>query len=785
MRSRRRTSVAALLAALIATLAAPAGAPALVKVAQPAPFTLSLQALRGGSQTDLYINVSSATAPLPESLTLVQVKVFAPDGSHLRTETFHDVVSPSGAAAIPLSGLERNQVVEVKTHAKDGDENNLEAQTKVLLRPDLTVRSVAAPARVVRRQSFGVQAEIAELAGDVGANATVSLHDAGAVIATAAVAVAAGGSTSVTFPLQFARAGKHSFAIVVSGATPAEANSANNDGSAAVNVAQYDLDGAVASDEANATDAGVAVLANGGNAVDAAVAMQFVLSVTQPQNVSIGGGATIVVHLTEGNPRDFAIDARETAPAATLPGDYQNELDSSGINVGVPGAVRAADTMLRRWGSMSLAETLQPAISLAENGFEINEALARSTENGRRCQNVGQPEAKAVFCPLGGRKRGDTLVQTDLAKTLRLLAERGANVLYEGELAHAIVEAQKRTSGRAAGGGKPGKMTEADLSAYDVSVTPPVFASYHGYDVLSAAGSSSGGIVVLQALKMLRRFPLAEWGHLAPNTTHVMAEAMRLAFRDRGFWMGGGPVPVDGLLSDQYTSQRSALIQLDGRLPVPVPIGNPIPFDATGESADFDADAHALTSHFSVLDKWGNAVSFTTTVTDAYGTGIMVPGYGFMVNDSLSNFNAVPQASSTNPGINDAGPGKRAMGNTAPVIVLKDGEPVLVTGSPGGATIQSVVLDVVTSIIDHKLSLDAAVDSPRFWFIPPLIQSNPGVPDATIAHLRALGHTVQPNQPFPQVGAAQSVAADLSRFALSAATDRLTPDAKSALVQPR
>lgn len=780
MTGRSRTYFAALVAAL-AALVVPAGAPALVYVASPAPFTLSLQALLGAAQTDLYLNVSSTTAASPDVLPLVQVKVFAPDGSHLRTETFHDVAAPAGAAAIPLSALVRNQVLEVKAHVKDGNQNNLDAQTKVLLRPDLTVRNLAVPARVVRKQEFALQAEIAEMAGDTGAQATVSLAEGGAVVASTPVTLGPGGSAAVSFPLQFATAATHAFTVAVNDAAPAEANAANNDARAAVRVAAYDVDGAVASDEENATNVGADILARGGNAIDAAVAMQFVLAVTQPQNVGLGGGATIVVHLAQGAPRDFAIDGRETAPAATEPGQFRGVPDSSGLDVGVPGAVRAAGEMLRRWGTMTLAQTLERATELAQNGFQINEALARSTEPGRRCQNIGQPETKAVYCPPGGRKRGDTLVQPDLAKTLGLLAGRGADAFYEGEIAPAIIEAQKRISIRA--GSKPGKMMPPDLSAYRVDVEPPVVANYRGYDVVSAAGSSSGGIVLLQALKMLRCFPLAEWGQLSPKTTHVMNEAMRLAFRDRGFWMGGGTVPVDGLLADQYTAERCALILLDRRLPVPPPIGNPIPFDV-GESADFDSNDRALTSHFSVLDKWGNAVSFTTTVTDAYGTGIMVPGYGFVLNDSLSNFNDTPQSGPNNPGTNDAAPGKRAMGNTAPAIVFKNGEVFLITGSPGGATIPSIVMDVVTNMIDFGLALDQAVDSPRCWFIPPQVQCTPGVSGETVAFLRAFGNDVRPDQPFPNTGAAQSVSVDLSTFALSAATDRLTPDAAWALVPP-
>jgi gamma-glutamyltranspeptidase/glutathione hydrolase len=774
-------------AALLATaLLLPAGSPAMLRDAPLGdPFSLSVQALLGPERTDVYLSVSAAGgASLPTELGLVQVKVYAVGGTeHLRTETFHDVPAPDGTAHLELSGVERKQVVAVKAHAKEQDQNNIEAQADVLLRPDLAVRGISGPARVVRRQGFAVTAEIAELAGDTGAQATVSLSDGGTVVATRAVTVEAGKSTPVSFPLQFPNAASHTFTIAVGAATPAEANAANNNAAVAVNVAMYDVDGAVASDEEHATNVGAKILAAGGNAIDAAVAMQFVLSVTQPQNVGLGGGATVVVHLAQGEPRDFAIDARETAPAATEPTQFRGVPDSGGLVVGVPGAVRVADEMLRRWGTMTFAQTLEDAIGLAQNGFQINEALARSMENGRRCQNIGQPELKAIFCPLGGHPRGYPLVQPDLAKTLRQLAEGGADVFYTGELAPAIVEAQKRISIRA--GSKPGKMTAADLAAYRVNVEAPVFAAYRGYDVVSAAGSSSGGLVVLQTLKMLRRFPLAEWGHLAPRTTNVMNEAMRLAFRDRGFWMGGGAVPVHGLLADAYTDARSALIDPDGRLPVPPPIGNPIPFDATGEPIDFDSSSERTqTSHFDVLDKWGNAVSFTSTVTDAYGSGIVVPGYGFVLNDSLSNFNADPLASPTNPGMNDAAPGKRAMGNTAPAIVFKNGEPFLITGSPGGATIQSVVLDVVTNVIDFGLALDPAVDAPRFYFTPPNVQSNAGVPDETIAFLRNLGNTMITNIPFPQTGAGQSVEVDPSTYSVTAATDRLTPDASWALVAP-
>jgi gamma-glutamyltranspeptidase / glutathione hydrolase len=812
MRSRRRTSVAALLAALFATLAGPAGAPALVKVAQPAPFALSLHALLGASQTDLYLNVSSATAQLPESLTLVQVKVFAQDGSHLRTETFHEVASPGGVAAVPLAGLERNQVVEVKAHAKDGSQNNLEAQTKVLLRPDLTVRGITAPARVVRRQSFTLQAEIAELAGDTGARASVSLYDGGAVVATAQVAVAAGGDASVSFSLQFAGAGGHSFTLVVAGAAPAEANAANNDGSSAVKVALYDADGAVASDEPDATRVGEQILENGGNAIDAAVAMQFVLGVTQPQNVGIGGGATILVHLAGRG--DFTIDARELSPAVTDPNQYHPQgnlnfkvnANSSGFIVGVPGSLKAAEVLLQRWGTMSLSDSLQPAIGLAQNGFEVGRALADATDPGRRCQNVGQPETKALFCHSDGLEQGSTFVQPELAKTYRLIAERGTDVFYGGAIADAIVEATHRT--RVPDRSGVGTMTVDDIKAYTLDESAPISVMHAGHQLLSVGGSSAGGYIALQVLRMLelRRadFPIggnAQFGWMAPDTAHVMTEAAALAFADHFYWMGGGDVPRDGLLSDCYLDQRAQTITLDKRIvrPTPRPVGNPRACNAATVFADAaapDESRDGMTSHFSVLDKWGNAVSFTTTLTDAFGSGILVLGYGIVLNDALSNFNSAPAAkpgafpTPGDPGTNDPGPTKRARGYTAPLIALKDGEPVLITGSPGGFAIPSVVLQVVLNMFDFGLPVQEAVDRARLWWNLTTVLWNespvgPQIPQDTLSHLRSLGNIMAGPNGAPQVGGAQSIAVDPSTFAVSVAKDRLIPDATTALVQPR
>ena len=280
-----------------------------------------------------------------------------------------------------------------------------------------------------------------------------------------------------------------------------------------------------------------------------------------------------------------------------------------------------------------------------------------------------------------------------------------------------------------------------------------------------------------------------------------MTEAVRLAFADRNYWLGDDlRVPRDALLSDCYLRPRAALIRLDARIPnAPRKIGNPLacnPAAAVAEVTGSDSEGGGTTtSHFSVLDKWGNAVSFTTTLADAFGTGILVPGYGFVLNDALSNFfnNAFPAAkpgafpSPGNPGMNDAAPNKRALGNTAPLIAFKDGEPVLITGSPGGTNIPSVVLNVVINTLDFGMGVQEAVDRPRIWFNLPTVFWNQGVPQETLDHLRALGHGMSGPASCPAgaaCGGAESIAIDPGTFALSVAKDRLIPDATAELVSP-
>jgi gamma-glutamyltranspeptidase/glutathione hydrolase len=815
MTSRLTMTVAAVVAAFTTALAVPgAGAQALLRpTASGAPYSLSATALLGPTQTDLYLTVTSSGPAAPDELGLVQVKVFAESGELVRTETFHDVASPGGTAQVALKGLERKQVLEVKAHAKDHDQNNIEARATVLLRPDLTVVA-SAPARVVRTHPFTLTADVTELGGDTGTSATVSLVDGGATVASQPVTVAAGSSTSVAFPRWYETAAKHAFDVVISAAQPAESNVTNNTASTSVNIARYDFDGAASSDIPEATAVGRAILDAGGNAVDAAVAMQFALGVTEPQNAGLGGGSTILLHI-EGK-GDFAIDARELSPAQTTARQYlevgtfraKKNADSSGFAVGVPGSLAADDLLLHRWGTITLSESLQPAIRLAENGFVVGKNLSYVTAPGQRCQVAGQPETKALFCNDAGLAEGSTFVQPDLAKTMRLIAAQGPDVFYRGEIASAIVEAQHRT--RVIDGSGVGQMTLDDLASYTVNEDAPLAIKYHGYDLKSVGGSSAGGYVLLQTLKMLdlRRdeWPLGDvgrgFGWLAPDTAQAMAEAARLAFADRSYWLGDDPrVPRDALLSDCYLRPRAAKIRLDSSFPnSPLPIGDPRGCNPAAAAAEVVAPTGegggTTTTHFSVLDKWGNAVSFTTTLTSSFGSGILVPGYGFVLNNALSNFfnNAFPAEkpgdfpSPGNPGMNDAAPHKRALGNTAPLIAFKDGEPVLITGSPGGTNIPGVVTNVVINTLDDGMSVQEAVDRPRIWFNFPIVFFNQGVPQETIDHLRALGHTVNGPVSCPPgaaCGGAESIAIDPGTFALSVAKDRLIPDATAVLVPPR
>lgn len=767
------------------------------------PYTLQAQALFSSSGTDLTLRVGGPV--LPASLEKVQVKALRDDDAD--THNFFDVPSPEGAATLRLAGPARGERLQVRVHVKDGPQHNLETETTVLRRPDLTVSELRVPDDVVRTRPFDVTAVVSELGGDVGANARVELFDGMSRVAVANATVAPGAATAVGFHIALARPREHTLRAAVTDAVPAEWDVASNSRERAVYVNHYGENGVVATDHPLATQIGVDVLRHGGNAFDAAVAVQFALNVTQPQFSGLGGGSNILVR--DGKTGElFAIDARETAPAATTANTYKGVpaavVRRSGFAVGVPGTLRAVEYLLGRWGTKALAELLDPAIRLAEDGFPIGNHLAG--EIGRALQGniLLQPETRQIFLRADGTPRalGETLKQPELANTLRLLARDGVATFYDGEIADALVAAQRRATAPEG----EGKMTVADLRSYSVDVKRPLSLAYGGYDVYSPRPSTSGGLVVLESLGLFREF-LADprndgyaWGFGTRNSLHVFIEAMRLAFADRDLWVGDDRytnVPSAGLLDADYLRARSSLIQRETVMCNPVGPGNPpANVDSAGTGAE-EPEGH--TTHFSIIDRWGNAVVMTSTLRDAFGTGITVPGYGFLLNDSLGLFNASPLANAAtgNPGANDAAAGKRPRGNVAPVLILKDGEPYAGTGTFGSGFIPSVVLNVVLNLLEYDMPLQQAVDAPRLWIQGSLgaAQLNFGL-DHLITPLRDMGHVASMfggcadnmnRTPLPllnNVGSTGSFGVDLETFDLLGAADTARfPDAAVAVVE--
>jgi len=547
--------------------------------------------------------------------------------------------------------------------------------------------------------------------------------------------------------------------------------------------------GVVAVSTPLAAEVGAMVLENHGNAIDAAAAIQFALNVVEPEFSGIGGGGFMMVHLAATR-ETFMLDCREKAPIAATPDFFDSlsftQASTSGISVGVPGTLLCVATALENWGTISLADAIQPAIPLAEEGFNINRFLSSDTASSRTAL---QPETKAVFRLPDGSPlpEGYLLKQPDLAKTLRLIADQGVDVFYRGEISTAIVDAQKRTKAGSAG---IGKMTLDDLDQYDIVIRDPIIGNYRGYTLMSASPPSSGGLTVLQMLKMLERFPLGDYsqgyGFGATKTLHVMIEAMRLAFADRAVWMGDEDfvcVPKTGLLNEAYVDMRSALINPDSRIALALP-DDPRPYDDTCNTlissfaAPADQSESGHTTHFAVVDKWGNVVSYTTTIEAGWGTGIMVPGYGFLLNNELTDFNLVPTANpdpnNFNPGANDVASGKRPRSSMSPSILFKGDEPIAAYGSPGGSTIINSVFQITLNLIDHGMSIQEAIDAPRIssTTINPAgatVSREAGFSDAAIQGLRDLGHTI--SNSTSTIGSVQAIVIDLQTEKLYGGAD--------------
>ena len=497
--------------------------------------------------------------------------------------------------------------------------------------------------------------------------------------------------------------------------------------------------GMVGSTEEHATRAGLDILRRGGNAIDAAVAVGFALAVTHPAAGNLGGGGFMVIRFADG--RETTIDYREKAPASSSRGMY---LDDAGRVVperstvgplasGVPGSVAGMALAQQKYGRLSLEAVIAPAIALARDGFEVSWALADSLKAAQRLLDRF-PASSSAFRRADGSplQPGDRLVQPELARTLELIARGGPDAFYRGAIAALIADEMKRTGGL---------ITREDLAAYRATERAPIVGEYRGHRVVSMAPPSSGGIALVQLLNILEGYPLAEYGHNSSRTIHLVAEAARRVYADRSEWLGDPEffdVPVAGLLSRRYAEQLRAGISETRATPSSeVKPGEPRGFEASD------------TTHYSVVDADGTAVATTTTLNGSYGSGQMVAGAGFLLNNEMDDFSAKPGTPNMFGLIggeaNAIAPGKRMLSSMTPAILVKDGRTRLVLGSPGGSRIITTVLQVVLNVVDFGMTVQQAVDAPRFhhqWLPDAIRLERQGFPADVVTALEAMGHTI-------------------------------------------
>lgn len=492
--------------------------------------------------------------------------------------------------------------------------------------------------------------------------------------------------------------------------------------------------GAVVSAHPLASKAGLLMLQSGGNAIDAAIATQFALAVVYPGAGNIGGGGFMVAKLANG--KTIAMDYRETAPAAAgrdmyldKDGNAQMDLSQNGhLAAGVPGTVAGIVASLK-YARLPLKTLIEPAIQLAEHGFALTESEAVSFNKGKS-EFTRYNTVKPVFVKDVEWKAGDTLVQKDLAATLKRIRDNGQKGFYEGETARLIVEEMKR--------GK-GLVTYDDLKNYRAKERTAMVFPYKGYTILSMPLPSSGGIIINQTLKMIEDKDIGKMGFHSVAAVHLMVEAERRAYADRAAFMGDADfvkVPVKKLTSDAYIRQRMSDFD-------PAKAGN---------SADIKEGVvkpeSEETTHLSIIDKYGNAVSITTTLNDHYGSKTVVGGAGFLLNDEMDDFSVKPGVPNMYGAIgaeaNAIAPGKRMLSSMTPAIVLKNDKPFIVLGTPGGTTIPTSVYQTIVNIVDFNLSTADAVNKPKFHhqWKPDEIYAEKGFPETVIVQLTAMGYKV-------------------------------------------
>lgn len=530
----------------------------------------------------------------------------------------------------------------------------------------------------------------------------------------------------------------------------------------------------VATEQRYATEIGVRVLREGGNAVDAAIAVAYALAVVDPCCGNIGGGGFMLVRMHDG--RERFIDFREKAPLRANPRLY---LDAHGnvvpyastkgyLSVGVPGTVAGMERARVEFGTMPRARLMQPAIDLARNGYRVDAgdaAIFASSQSAPPAFRFGaQPNVRAIFMRNGHLPRaGDLLKQPQLAATLEAIRDHGAAAFYRGAIARAVVAASRAHGGI---------LSMRDFAQYTVDERQPTRCRYRGYEIASAPPPSSGGVALCEILNVVSGYPLQRWGPHSVRGIHDVIEAERRAYADRNTYLGDPNFvhnPVAQLLSARYAAKIRSEISPNRATPsVDVHPGlGPV------------NDERPETTHFSIVDRWGNAVGVTYTINDLFGADVIAGNTGFFLNDEMDDFTSkpgVPNLYGLVQGVrNDIRPGKRPLSSMTPTIVTKNGKLFMVTGSPGGSRIITIVLDTLLNVIDYHMNVQQAVDAPRYHmqWLPDVVQYEPGAFTPQMrTRLRAMGYRLQR---IPWWGSAQAVVVDPKTGMRYGGTDRRHP----------
>jgi gamma-glutamyltranspeptidase/glutathione hydrolase len=528
--------------------------------------------------------------------------------------------------------------------------------------------------------------------------------------------------------------------------------------------------GMVATQHYLASQVGAEILAAGGNAVDAAVAVGFALAVVLPRAGNLGGGGFMMVHLAEGN-KTIAIDYREMAPAKAHRDmflDASGDVDSnksrfSHAAAGVPGTVAGLIHVQEKYGVLTLDKVLQPAIGLAEFGFAVSNDLSQKLHLYEHLQK--NPATMKAYFSADGRayKPGEILKQADLAWSLKLILKNGAAAFYRGEIAQRIVTEMERADGL---------ITLADLNNYRVVERQPILGNYRGYQVASMPPPSSGGVHLVQMLNVLESVPLREYGYGSASSIHWMVESMKRAYADRSKYLGDPdftPVPVAAITDPAYAQAIYKSISADRATPA----------REVQPAADL-VDESRDTTHYSIMDSQGNAVANTYTLNFSFGSGITVPGTGILLNNEMDDFSSKPGVPNAygllGAEANSIAQGKRPLSSMTPTLVFKDSKPWLVTGSPGGSRIITTTLQAIVNTIDYDMNVAAAVSVPRFHnqWLPDKVFFEKGFSPDTLSIMQAKGHNVLQVR---AMGSAQSVMWEAGQF--YGAADPRKPDAKA------